>query len=237
MAQKGILCLVPTPISDTAVLRKDAQETLLEKALLESTLLLVEEHKEARRRWLRYGLPRDAIEKFILFNEHTHKELLPRLIKELKAGRNIYLMSDCGLPAFYDPGQNLVRSCHENKIKVTSFSFDNSIALAIALSGLDHQRFIFEGIVPIKKETRLSSLKRIATQRETTVLLDTPYRLHRLMSELNDLCPHRECFIGLNLNAEDERLLFGEIKNLNQKLPEGKFEFIMVLGSLDAKKI
>jgi 16S rRNA (cytidine1402-2'-O)-methyltransferase len=104
------LILVPTPLQDDLPLETVALKLLLENCLKENVLLLVEEHKVARQRWLKWGLPREAIEKFVLFNEHTQKETMSDVLKKLKTGMEVYLLSDCGLPAFCDPGQVLVDS-------------------------------------------------------------------------------------------------------------------------------
>src|SRR4051812_39004002 len=104
----GQLILVPTPIQEDHPLESVAKDLLLADALKESVLILVEEHKIGRQRWLKWGLPREAIEKFILFNEHTQEKIQSEIIKEIKGGKRAYLLSDCGLPAFCDPGQMLV---------------------------------------------------------------------------------------------------------------------------------
>ena len=120
------LILVPTPISDDHPLESVALDLLKKDALKSDVILLVEVHKVARQRWLRWGLPREAIEKFQLYNEHTSDKMKVEMIKELQSGKRIYLMSDCGLPAFCDPGQNLVDQCHKQRIKVTATPFPNS---------------------------------------------------------------------------------------------------------------
>ena len=148
------LILVPTPIHDELPLEPVALKMLQEDCLKEDVILLVEEHKIGRQRWLRWGLPREAIEKFILFNEHSQEKLQSELIKSMKQQKKIYLLSDCGLPAFCDPGQLLVDACHKNKVKVTSTPFPNSIALALALSGFSHSSFVFSGFVPVKQPDR-----------------------------------------------------------------------------------
>jgi len=145
----GELILVPTPIQDDLPLETIARDLLLSEAMNEQVILLVEEHKIARQRWLRWGLPREAIEKFILYNEHTQEKLVSDIIKEIKAGKKAYLLSDCGLPAFCDPGQLLVQACHKQRIKVTATPFPNSISLALALSGFSHGTFVFSGFIPV----------------------------------------------------------------------------------------
>ncbi len=228
---KGRLVLIPTPIDDVSLLAPKAKE-LLDLAVVKNEIILVEELKEGRRRWLRYGLPREAIEHFQLYNEHTRDALCPELIKRLKSGINVYLMSDCGLPAFCDPGRELVDSCHTAGIQVTATPFANSVVLALAMSGFNHNRFIFEGFSPAKKELRIKELKRILRQKETSILMDTPYRLEKLLDEvINQNVPRRMC-LALDLNQESEQILRGTAKEIKNKLKNFKREFILILEQL-----
>jgi 16S rRNA (cytidine1402-2'-O)-methyltransferase len=77
---KGKLTLIPTPIDDVSLLESVAKDLLL-KAVADKDIICVEELKEGRQRWLRYGLPREAIEHFVLYNEHTRTDILSDLIK------------------------------------------------------------------------------------------------------------------------------------------------------------
>lgn len=227
---KGTLVLVPTPIDDKHPLNTVALNMLL-AAVENKDIICVEEAKEGRRRWLRFGLPRETIEEFHLYNEHTRKEKKgEELIGYLKKGKNVFLMSDCGLPAFCDPGQKLVDRCHDLNIKVTSTPFDNSIALAVALSGFPHDRFIFEGFIPVDSALRSKAVKRISNQKEVSVIMDTPYRMKKLIDELAQANPSRVAFIGIELNQDDETLLRSTLKQLSEKLKKEKKEFVIVLG-------
>ncbi|MCT4641322.1 MAG: hypothetical protein N4A33_03425 [Bacteriovoracaceae bacterium] len=223
------LILVPTPIDDTSELPVSTVEFIKNK-INEGALICVEEVKEGRRRWLRFGLPREAIEDFILYNEHTRDKLNEQLISSLKKKKDILLMSDCGLPAFCDPGASLVDLCHQRNIKVTSTPFYNSIALSIALSGYDHSRFIFEGFVPVKTEARMSFLKRVLKQNDVSVIMDTPYRMKSLLEDMNKVNPDRLICLLINLNKEDEYIIRDSVKSVNKKIEKAKKEFIIVIG-------
>jgi 16S rRNA (cytidine1402-2'-O)-methyltransferase len=212
-----------------------ASTLLSEHCLLEGTVLLVEEHKSARRLWLKAGLPREAIEKFVLYNEHNQQTDITALIKLLRSGKNIFLLSDCGLPAFCDPGQKLVKACHENKIKVTATAFANSIALAIALSGIEHGRFIFEGFLPANSQERSEKIGQLKRQVDVTVLMDTPYRMHKLIEELAAEMPERLAFLGVSLNASDEELIYGKLNDVLKRIPVDKKEFILILDKQGGK--
>lgn len=226
---KGTLTLIPTPINSEVHLDQSAVN-ILSEAYDNGALILVEEHKVARRRWIKEGLPREAIDKFELYNEHSFDTCGELAVKALKSGRNVMLMSDCGLPAFCDPGRKLVDRCHREKITVTSAPFANSISLALALSGFNHDRFIFEGFIAIKKSERSKELKRILSQKVTSIVMDTPYRMERLLTEVNNINPEQEIFLAMNLNSADEQLLRGAVSKVKEQVKIQKSEFILILG-------
>lgn len=225
------LILVPTPLQDDLPLEPVAHKLLLENSLKENVVLLVEEHKVGRQRWLKWGLPREAIEKFVLFNEHTQKEIMPDVLKKLKAGNEVFLLSDCGLPAFCDPGQVLVEACHKQRIKVTSTPFPNSIALSVSLSGFRHDTFVFSGFVPVKSPDRELWMKKELRRPETLVWMETPYRLKKLLEEVAKLEMNREIFIALDLGAPTEELFRGKASQVAALIPEKeKREFVLLIG-------
>lgn len=235
----GQLTLIPTPIDDETPLEAKALELLLSACENESSIFVVEEHKVARRRWIRWGLPREKVNDFILLNEHKAKEVSQELVQKLKSGNNVFLMSDCGLPAFCDPGRELVDLCHHQKIKVSASAFPNSIALAVALSGFAHNQFYFFGFPPAKNPDRSKALKDAINFPKTTILMDTPYRMKKILEELSELMKQtkksRQIFLATNLNqGEKEELYRGGVdKVLNQVEKDGKNkeEFILILGS------
>lgn len=227
------LILIPTPLQDDTPLEPVALKKIHELCLSETTLILVEEHKIARRRWLSWGLPREAIEKFILVNEHTQEKIKSEIIKEIRSGKTAILMSDTGLPAFCDPGQTLVELAHRNGIKVSSTPFPNSIALAIALSGFPHGEFHFCGFIPVKEPERKDWMKTQLKRTEVMVWMETPYRLQKLMEELSELKLQREVYLGLDLGGGDEINFRGRPEEFLKRYPDpGKREFVLVIGPL-----
>lgn len=227
---KGKLILVPTPIDDVSPLEPMALGLLKEATFDENCLIAVEDAKPGRRRWLHWGLPREAIAEFVLYNEHTRKNELGHLLERLLAGATVYLMSDGGLPAFCDPGRDLVDACHKRDIIVSATPFCNSVLLALALSGIKHDKFMFCGFLPAKKEERSEELKKIMQQRETQILMDTPYRLSKTLEEVALISPQKDVFLALNLNHKDELLLRGKASKVARKVSGLKAEFILVIS-------
>ncbi|RLA64744.1 MAG: hypothetical protein DRQ88_10425 [Epsilonproteobacteria bacterium] len=226
-----MLTLVPTPIDEENPLEETALN-LLKSACEKGDLVAIEDLKPGRRRWIRWGLPREMVDDLILYNEHTAKALNRELIQKMKSGKELFLMSDGGLPAFCDPGQELVNLCHQEGIKVTSTPFYNSTILALALSGYAHKKFIFEGFLPAKKDEREKCLKQVLQNLQTIILMDTPYRLKALLQDLDKLAPKREIFLGVDLNSKEEALTRGLPKNILKKLENLKREFVLVISPL-----
>lgn len=229
---KGKLTLVPAPIDNVSKLTPEAFE-LLSSLDPNTDIVLIEDEKPARRRWINWGLERSWIKHFIKFNEHTHNELVDELISKLKNGKNIYMVSDCGLPAFCDPGRDLVEAAHLSGIQVTSTPFANSIVLALALSGFHHDQFWFQGFIPTSNPERQATLKKLLKDRNTSIVMDTPYRLKKLIPELKELEQitkiSRQYCLAMDLNKENELIVVGNINKLQKKCSEKK-EFILIIN-------
>ncbi len=230
----GTLTLIPTPLAEVGELEPVAFKTLLEAAThdAENSVFVVEDLKPGRRRWLGFKLPRETIESFVLYNEHTLESAVKDLLLKLQLGKNVFLMSDGGLPAFYDPGVELVDLCHKNKIRVTSTPFFNSISLTIALSGFSHKKFWFEGFLPIDSSERQNAIKNIMNLKSTSILMDTPYRLKRVLEEFQASwgSSKKKLFVAMDLNTETEELRRGSPKDLLKEISDFKREFVLVVS-------
>lgn len=234
MKTYGVLTLIPTPLSEEGELEPVAYRTLLTAATenREHSLFVIEDLKPGRKRWLGFKLPRECVNDFVLYNEHTAKSVAPELLMALKAGKNVFLMSDGGLPAFYDPGVELVDLCHKNNIRVTSTPFFNSVVLALALSGFDHKKFWFEGFMPLENQERIKVLKNILDLKSTAILMDTPYRLKRVLEEIESIwgSSKKELFLAMDLNQGSEELRRGGPRELMGAISDYKREFILVVS-------
>ncbi len=227
----GTLYLIPTPLDNESPLHPTALE-LLQNASenLDKNLILVEEPKASRRRWIHWGLPREVIEHFLYFNEHEQEQEQLKIIQELKKGKNAFLLSDGGLPAFCDPGRELIDLCHQNKLKVTSSPFCNSLALAFALSGFDHQEFRFSGFPPRKESERKKWWKNFLAEKDCNALMDTAYRLPKVLSEIEELQASQNFFVAMDLNRPTEQLLKGPIPSILKAYDGSKKDFILIKG-------
>lgn len=241
------LWLVPTPIDPESRLSVEAHALLLSASENpERSCVIVEELKEARRRWLDWGLPRDPISRFRVLNEHSKPEEHGEILALLKSGQDVYLMSDAGLPAFCDPGQGLVDLCHRAKIRVRSAPISNSVVLAIALSGFPSERFVFEGFLPRAQETRSQAIQRALVDPRMVVFMDTPYRFTSLVHEVAAAAKTlrqgaRWACLAAELNSTAERVLRAPLSMIEAdthaaiqkaELPK-KAEFVLVIAPKD----
>jgi len=234
----GKLYLIPTPIDGESRLCNENFDLLMNACLnKERSIFVMEDPKPARRAWIRFGLDREFIDEFVYYNEQTRSEVLEELVNKLKSGKDVYLMSDCGLPAFCDPGVRLVDRCHDLGIQVTSGKFNNSIVLALALSGFSHDKFNFYGFAPRKSPERERGILDFIRCSKTSILMDTPYRMEKLLGEIFELERINKIsgtyLLAMNLNKPEECLIRGKISSIRSNLSEGqKSEFILVSGEL-----
>ena len=225
----GQLTLIPTPLDDNAPLEKSAWQALQQAAADPQTLILAEESRPARRRWIQWGLPREAVERFINFNEHTARQETPRIRQALRQGQNAVLFSDTGMPAFCDPGTELVAACHQEGIKVTATYFPQSMVLAYTLAGVGGN-FYFAGMLRGKQTAeRQQHLAQLLRRPETIILYDTPYRLHQLGQELAAVHCTRHLFLACDLATPQEELFWGK-RCAQAWATKVKREFVLVIG-------
>ncbi len=231
---RGTLCLIPTPLSSIGVLETVALDLLKFAATekKEECVFVIEDLKPGRARWLSFGLPRETVDSFVLYNEHTAKDASSTLLSEIQKGKKVFLMSDGGLPAFYDPGVELVRLCHQHHQLVTSTPMSNSVILALALSGFSHKKFWFEGFLPMDSLERKNVLTQLLKQKNTSILMDTPYRLKRVLEEFREVYggSKKSIFVALDINSSNEELQLGTPSELLSRIKEFKREFVLIVS-------
>ncbi len=118
------------------------------------------------------------------YHEHNAATAGPKLIKRLKSGETVALVSDAGTPLVSDPGYKLVRACLEENIPVTPLPGPSSVLAALVVSGLPTDRFFFAGFLAPKSAARLSSLAEIAEVPATLVFLETAKRLSASLADM-----------------------------------------------------
>ncbi len=219
----GILYLVATPIGNLEDISQRAINTLSSV-----DLILCEDTRESGKLLAHYGIKNHLMS----YYSHVEDQKIPLIINLLKEGKNIALISDSGTPCISDPGSKLVRACIDNEIKIVPIPGPNSIIPAIVLSGFEIKSFYFEGFIPQKKGRR-GKLEEIAKRKEMTVFFESPYRIEKLINELNELCPQREIALCRELTKKFEEIIRGKISDIKKKLPSLRLkgEFVVVINT------
>ncbi len=224
----GILYLVATPIGNL----EDISQRAL-NILSSIDFILCEDTRESGKLLNHYGIKKQLIS----FHSYSEDEKIPFVINELKKGKSVALISDSGTPCISDPGSKLVHACIENEIEVKPIPGPNSIIAALVLSGFEIKSFYFEGFLPQKKG-RKKIIEEISKRKEITVFFESPYRIQKLLYELNELCPDREIALCRELTKKFEEVIRGRVsslvKNINQLKLKG--EFVVVINSIEMKK-
>jgi len=187
----GTLYLIPSTLGADAPIGTLPEATLEVVRRLE--VLVVETPKEARRFLKAAGVTlKDRRIELSVLDKDTPDTRLADLLAPARSGTDTGVLSDAGCPGVADPGARLVRLAHVHDIPVVPLVGPSSILLALMASGMNGQRFAFNGYLPIETSARDAALRaleaRSAAQRETQILIETPYRNERLLRAILDIC-------------------------------------------------
>lgn len=141
------------------------------------------------------------------YHEYNKVEKAKELVAKLQSGMNIALITDAGTPAISDPGEVLVRMCHEAAIPVTSLPGPAALIVALTLSGLPTRRFCFEGFLPSDKKEKKLVLEDLAEETRTIILYEAPHHLVRTLAELRETLGDRSVTLCRELTKKFETIL------------------------------
>jgi 16S rRNA (cytidine1402-2'-O)-methyltransferase len=163
-------------------------------------------------------------------NEHNEKDQVGLIIQKLIDGFNIALVSDCGTPVFADPGHELINQATQMEIEVIPIPGASSLMATLSVLDFKLDRFYFAGFLPREKEERKNVLNSLRSIDVPILLMDTPYRLQKLLEEISQTFgKNRRVTLGLNITLENERFLRGSISEVIKQLNVKKAEFVLVV--------
>jgi 16S rRNA (cytidine1402-2'-O)-methyltransferase len=219
------LFIVSTPIGDYDDITLRAINTLKEV-----DFIICEEFKEANRL-----LSHLKIEKELLsLNEHNEEEASREVFNKLKEGKSAALISDCGTPLFSDPGTLLVQMCIDANIEVTPIPGASSIMAALVGSGFNLDKFYYAGWLSPKSDIRKKELLHLKSIKELIVLMETPYRLMTVLSDIvKSFGPKINLVVGFDLTLPGEKFYRGTASELHKITEEKKLkgEFVLVIDN------
>lgn len=140
------------------------------------------------------------------YHEHNKYVKSEQLVGKMQEGKNIALITDAGTPAVSDPGEELVRQCHEAGIPVTSVPGPAACITALTVSGLPARRFCFEAFLPAEKKERQSILEELVNETRTILIYEAPHRLVRTLEALYEALGERKITICRELTKKHETI-------------------------------
>ena len=172
------------------------------------------------------------------YHEYNKVEKARQLIVKLQEGQNIALITDAGTPAISDPGEVLVRMCHEAGINVTSLPGAAACITALTLSGLATRRFCFEGFLPAEKKEKKEILEELATETRTMILYEAPHHLIRTLEELYGALGNRKICVCRELTKKFETVLPTTLEEALElyKSEEPRGEYVLVVEGKSREK-
>jgi 16S rRNA (cytidine1402-2'-O)-methyltransferase len=168
------LYVVPTPIGNLGDITLRALEVLKS-----ADRILAEDTRKSGVLLKHFGISK-PLQSFHLANEHSS---ISGIIRRLKSGESMALITDAGTPGISDPGFLLVRACIENDVPVECLPGATAFVPALVKSGLPSDRFTFEGFLPQKKG-RQTAVRRVADSDCTVILYESPHRLLKTLDQL-----------------------------------------------------
>ena len=226
---RGHLVLVPTPIGNLGDLTERAKE-----ALASADLVACEDTRRTGGLLKHLGIEKPLLR----FDDHAGQGAFDRVAAELASGRTVAYCSDAGMPGINDPGFEIARAARAAGAEVTVLPGASAVLLAVVASGLPCHAFSFLGYLPSRSEPRRTFLKALAGREETSVVFETPHRIHETLSELAELLPDREIALGRELTKLHETWYRGTPPEVIRALGnEGRGEMVLVLAGAAAKRV
>ncbi len=150
----------------------------------------------------------------VAYHEHNAEQARPKLIKRLKGGQTVALVSDAGTPLVSDPGYKLVRACIEENITVTPVPGASAILTALVVSGLPTNRFFFAGFLPAKSAARKRALAGVAEIPGSLVFMESARRLAACLADMAGALGPRQAMIGREMTKMFEETRRGTLDDL-----------------------
>lgn len=174
------------------------------------------------------------------YHEYNKVEKAEKLISMMQEGKNIALITDAGTPAISDPGEVLVRMCHENGVPVTSLPGACACITALTLSGLPTRRFCFEAFLPADKNERKVILEDLKEESRTIILYEAPHHLKATLDELYQYLGDRPVTLCRELTKKFETVmpmhLSQAIAYYEENEPKGEYVLVVEGKSLAVRK-
>jgi 16S rRNA (cytidine1402-2'-O)-methyltransferase len=208
----GTLWLVGTPIGNLGDLSERAARTLASV-----DVIACEDPRRSRKLLAHASVP---ARRLVAFNEGNERRQVPVLLDHLRAGRDVAVVSDAGMPGLSDPGYRLVVACVAEGIQVDVVPGPSAAVAALVVSGLPTARFAFEGFLPRKPGERRARLEQLAAEPRTLVVFESPRRLAELLADAREALGDRRAATVRELTKVHQEVVRGRLSEIADGLPD-----------------
>lgn len=219
----GTLYLIPVPLGPTSP--QDSLTPAVLATIHPLSHFIVEQAKTARAFLKATGTDKPLQElQLSELNEHTKADALSQLLAPLLAGNDVGLLSEAGCPAVADPGANLVALAQKQNIRVVPLIGPSSLLLALMASGLNGQRFAFQGYLPAKEAERTKTLRELESEsrkrHQTQLFIETPYRNRAMFDAILGSCqPGTRLTVATDLTLPGETVRTLSVQEWKKQTP------------------
>ncbi len=224
-----MLYLVGTPIGNFNDMTYRAVETLKNVDLIAA---------EDTRNTLNLLNHFDIKTKLTSYHEHNKVSKGQQLLELLIEGKDIAVVTDAGMPAISDPGEDIVKLCIENNIKITTIPGPTAFVSALVMSGLPSKGVIFEGFLSAKNSEREKRLVELRDYRETIIFYEAPHKLLRTLEHIKNIFGDRNLSVSREITKKFEETVRGKIsevvEHFTKNIPKG--EFVLVVSGAEEKE-
>ena len=225
----GKLILVGTPIGNLNDFSPRAVE-----ALSQCDFIAAEDTRVTLKLLNHFEIKRPLIS----YHQHNRLERGEQIVARIEAGETCCLVSDAGMPAISDPGEDLVAQCAEHGVTVLAVPGPTAMATALAVSGLPTGRFCFEGFLSVNKLSRSRHLESIKDEPRTLVFYEAPHKLYATLRDLSRVLGDRRCALVRELTKIHEEVirttLCAAAARFREEEPRGEF-VLVVEGAPEAE--
>ncbi len=218
---QGTLFVVATPLGNLEDISTRALRVL--KAV---DIVACEDTRHTRKLLNHFHIDTRALS----YHEHNEEERCPQLIRHLKKGRNLALVSDAGTPQVSDPGYRLVRACREQGLPVLPVPGPSAVMTALSVSGLPPDRFLFLGFLPKKRPTRRKAIERLKVVSASLIFFIPPHALIDQLTDLKEILGNRKSFLAKEMTKIHECHWWGPLSEMihhQKEAPKGEYTLVV----------
>jgi 16S rRNA (cytidine1402-2'-O)-methyltransferase len=225
-----MLSIVPTPIGNLSDITFRALE-----ALKQADIIVCEDTRQTQKLLQHYGI----VKQLLSYHDHSTPQKTEGILKLLREGKRLALVSDGGMPLVSDPGFQVVHAALAEHLLLEVLPGPSVVTTALVLSGLPTDSFSFFGFLSNKGERRRHELQALAEREETLIFFESPFRIVKMLQNMVEVFGDREAVVARELTKKFEEILRGNLSELildmTQKPRKG--EMVVLVSGKNRKSV